>query len=207
MNKEEFKLMKFNVYDLPVGTDIVTHFPELKSYKEFSEYKDKEKNLVFRYVFFCYDKNSPLIKLYPDLKKRKEMALDLAGFSRATSGNFSEKLSDIMAFNNEKVSDAIFCFLQLQRHRVWMMIVSTEQAFDEYQRLILNPVSDTIGTGQNKEELGDKDILSAATTKSKLMQECEEMNKRIDLYYKELFGDNNDLKEIVKKKNITSETQ
>lgn len=208
MNKEEFSLMRFPVFDLPLETELLGHFPELKSYKEFAEYKDKDRNLVFRYVFFCYDKNSPLIQMFSDLKKRKDQALELAGFERDTkTGKFKKDISSIINLENDNIIELVFCFVRLQKYRFWMMIVSTEQAFDEYQRLIFSPVSDTKKRGESKEEVADKDILGAATTKGKLMDECDAMNKRIDLYYKELFGDNEDLKKVAKVKFVSPQSR
>lgn len=197
MNKEEFKLMKFNVSELPIDADILLHFPELKSYKEFSEYKDKDKNLIFRYVFLCYDIKSPLFKTQPELKKRREAAMELAGFERGSKGKFSDKLSSIMEMRDELVNKIILCFLtRIQNNMAWALFVANEFTFSDNMRLLMKPL----------EGDDDKKVLDGANARSKLREECKAVIADQDILLKALFADNNDLKEIVKKKILSPET-
>lgn len=88
---EDFKRMRFNIYDLPKETSVVDKFPELLRYEEFKKKEvfipDSPAKLtgahlpadhVHRYIILCYDKGSPLLK-EPDLNKRKRIAAELAG--------------------------------------------------------------------------------------------------------------------------------
>ena len=197
MNKDECKLMKFNVCDLPLDTDIVTHFKELSSYKEFTDYKDKDKNLVLRYIFLCYDFKTPLLKTHPELKKRKEEAMDLAGFERNSKGKFSEKLINVMDMKDEGVNKIILCFLtRIQNNMAWTLFVANEFTFSDNMRLLMKPL----------EGDDDKKVLDGANARSKLREECKAVIKDQEELLKSLFADNNDLKELVKKKIISPET-
>jgi hypothetical protein len=60
------------------------------------------------------------------------------------------------------------------------MIVSSEQTFYEYQQKLLRPVTDADG---------DKNLLQATQIKSKLMQDCDDINARLESYYRRFYGD------------------
>lgn len=211
----DFSKLKFPIHTIPHKTDLLHKFPELGAYEEFAKYPHADRNYVIRYVIYMYDMNSGLIPRFMDLKKRKEAALELAGYERsAKTGLFKSEVYKMINLEkipvkvdpedeNSKIemeSNRIFemamCYIKMQNSRLWSMIVTTEQAFEEYQRLIMEPVS----------ERGDKDTLNAANTKDKLMDSCYNMNKRIEEYYKELFGDNEDLKKAAKAKPVRPET-
>jgi hypothetical protein len=209
----DFSKLRFPVHTVPHGTELLLKFPELQAYPEFSEYKEPDRDKVIRYVIYMYDMNSGLILKFPDLKQRKEAALDIAGFERnSNTGKFKKEIynmvnlekifvkedpededSKITAESN-RIFDMAMRYIIEQNNRIWSMVVANEQAFDEYLRLIMEPVSDR----------KDKDLLTAAKTKDDLMGICDEINTRLNSYYKLLFGDNEDVK--VKAKRITPET-
>jgi hypothetical protein len=213
----DFSKLRFQVHGVPHGTELLLKFPELQAYPEIATYKHADRNYVIRYVIYMYDMHSGLIQKFPELKQRKEFALELAGFERdPNTGKFKSEIykminlekiqvkvvseeedsKDKTVTESNRIFEMVMCYIKLQNNRLWSMIVTTEQAFLEYQGLIMEPVS----------ERGDKDTLAAANTKDKLMESCYNMNKRIDEYYKELFGDNEDLKNVVKKKPVRPET-
>lgn len=214
IQNKPFSRLKFPVHEVPQGTDLVHKFSELAGHREFSNYPHADRNNVIRYILYCYDLNSDLIKQFTDLKKRKEAAAELAGFKRSEKdGKFDKEVYNMMEFKKKtitttdedekeetevesnKIYAMVMCFLKIQQSRLWSMIVSTEQAFEEYQGLIMEPVS----------ERGDKDTLTAAKTKDALMDSCDKMNQRIEEYYNKLFGSNEDLIEV-KRKAISPET-
>jgi hypothetical protein len=198
MNKEEFALMKFPVFGLPPTTDLLVHFQELKSYEEFSGYKDKDRNLVFRYVFFCYDKKSPLVRTQPELKKRKEQAMELAGFERTGQGKFKAHLEAIMEMKDEAVNKIIICFLvNIQNNMEWALYVANQFTFADNMRLLMKPL----------EGDDDKKVLDGANARSKLREECKAVIADQESLLKALFMENTDLKEIVKTKYISPQTQ
>lgn len=187
LNKKakEFVNLKYKIHDLPAGACMTNEFPELRYYPEFLEPIPLHHDKTLKYIFYCYDLNSDLVSI-ADLMQRKEVALTLAGFEKNKKGEWPDDVKKMITFQIKEINDMIFCFLKIQNNRVWTTIVTSEQAFDEYQNLILQPV-----TGKD-----DKDTLSAANTKSKLMEESDLLIDRIDKYYKKLFGDNVDLVEV-----------
>ncbi len=79
-------------------------------------------------------------------------------------------------------------FLRKQNNRIWSMIVSNEQTFFEYQTKLLSPVE-----GER-----DKDILQALQIKSKIMDDLNTINDRLDSYYMKLYGEDQELLKVIK---------
>lgn len=198
MEGVSFSKLKIPVHKIDKGQDIVQAFKELQSLPEFHMYPFGNRNFVIRYVIYCYDPKSPLIDLYVDLKRRKESAAEYAGFERnKKTGKFPDEVNAIMALENTAVNDMIFCYLKLINNRVWTQIVTNEQLFDEYSRLLMAPVGNASD---------DKKLLEAANVKAKLREECKLISTDLDKLYKDLFGDNDDLKDNVMAKPIRPET-
>lgn len=210
-----FQKLKYNIHSIPRGTDLLHKFAGLQGIKEFSTYGTPDRNKVIRYIIYCYDPGSDFIEREPNLQKRKEMCLIEAGFERNKKDEFDPYLIDIMTLQSEAHRNMIFAYLEHINNRTWMMLVSTEEMFLEYQRLIMKPItlvpSKTPSNNDDGEvyyaELKEKDILVAADMKKKLREECNSMDSDIDRYYQKLFGDNEDLKDQFKqKKRVTPES-
>jgi hypothetical protein len=197
----DFSKMMFDVSAVPQGQDLCNRFQKLGQIKEFQSYPHPDRNRVIRYVVMMYDVKSPLRDTYPDLQLRKEAALDLAGFDKNAKGDYKdEKVHLIMDMKDEEVNALIFEYLKLQNSRTWMMIVSTEEMFLEYQKLIMEPI-------KKKDGEKEKDILAAADIKKKLREECNAMDSDLERFYKKLSGDDLQVEEvIVKKKRSTPES-
>jgi hypothetical protein len=212
MDIKPFQKLKFKVHDVPQGTDLLHKFPELGAIKEFRDYKEADRNHIIRYIIYAYDPESDFIENFKeDILQRKEASLIEAGFNRNKKDEFDIYLKDIMDLKNDKVTDMIFAFLRNLNIKIWMMIISTEEMFLEYQRLIMRPITfDEVKDPETKEitfKEKEKDILAAADMKKKLREECNAMYQDLKKYYKEFFGSNNDLEEENKrKKRITPET-
>jgi len=200
----EYSAMEFN----PIcKKDILIEYPKLADI--LTDIGDQE----IRYLILIYDKNSPLKKYYPNLKKRKELAADIAGFNTETD------LSSIYDFTiertipavieadevieeerierivNEKLIKALSSYLAYQNSRLWAMIVTNEQAFYEYQEKVMSSVSIT----------DDKDALSAISIKTKLLEAMDAIHKRLEAYYIEFTGDDKAVEAAIGRKKITAE--
>jgi hypothetical protein len=189
-DKEEFSAMAFNVFSVKPEKDLLEHFKKMNLLKSFSLYKGAMANEVIRYVLYMYDKNSPLREMFPDLKKRKSEAALLAGLSGGA------RMKKVFDMKDEGVLDMIDEFVRHQNNRIWALIVSNEETFYEYQSsLIRNVTADK-----------DMDTLKALQIKSKLMDDCDTINARLEAYYRKLYGDNEELLAIVsKRQRITPE--
>jgi hypothetical protein len=182
--------LKIPVESTPEGEDIVRYFKELYSKEEFASFSHPEKNKIVRYIIFGYDIDSLCVKSnLHDLKKRKEDAAERAGFKRSRSGVFEDYVHEIMDMNNKEVNQMICCYLRYFVHNnAWKLIVVNEQMMSEYISLMLEPVV------SHKD---DKKRLEAANIKAKLREECKAIASDIKMLYKDLYGDNEDLKEEI----------
>ena len=181
-------------FDLKAGMKI--HYPKLAEV-----FKTNDDRIVM-YVVAMYDQQSPLRESFPDLEKRKDEAIRLSGFDRANTDviNSVKTLTvtseDGMAPFDELL-DAISAYLIFQSNRLWTLIVTNEQSFYEYQRRIMAEIGGD----------ADKDALSAVTLKTKLLEAMDDIHKRLERYYNELTGGDNNLAEsISKRKRISPES-
>ncbi len=176
-NKEDFNKMIFNPFS--IKGSIKKKYPKLKMFKTF----DSANDSMIKYVLYMYDQNTPLKEQFPELKIRKEQAAVLSGFSLMKD---NEKLHDVFFFLSDQLVDMVDEFLRKQNNRIWSMIVSNEQTFFEYQTKLLSPV----------EGDRDKDILQALQIKSKIMDDLNTINARLDSYYMKLNGEDKKLLKV-----------
>lgn len=165
--------MRYN----PMVDDLESAYPELCKMPAWRDYGGNDKVMLQRYVMMMYSQDSPMIRRHPDLDERKRECMYLAGYHITDDEGDASDLLDIS--RNEMVLDFILAYLHRQSNHLFQMLVSTEEAFQEYQRMILMKVS-TDGK--------DKDVLAATTIKTKLMEDCHHMASRIDDYYGKLYG-------------------
>lgn len=193
IDSKEFEKMEFNP---TIKKSIITVYPKLKDIV--GDVDDK----YIRYVLLMYDMNSPLRNHYPDLIKRKEFASDLAGYNIEEDSiedlfEFKTKGEDGQFIPNEKLLKLIIDYLMYSSSRVWSLIVSNEQFFYECAKRVLVPVEDD----------RDKDLLTAVSTKTKLIESMDAINERLQRYYKDLSGGDTDLEEaITKRKRLSPES-
>lgn len=150
----------------------------------FSSFQAAEDQMI-AYVLYMYDQNTPMKEQFPDLKIRKEQSAILSGYDLVKD---NEILHDIFFFRSTKVIEMVDEFLRKQNNRIWSMIVSNEQTFFEYQTKLLSPVE-----GER-----DKDILQALQIKSKIMDDLNTINDRLDSYYMKLYGEDQELLKVIK---------
>ena len=182
---KDFSIMEFN--PLMKGK-ILDKYPKLKDLM--GEAEDK----VVRYILLMYDLNSPLRHHYPELFKRKQFAADLAGYNLDKDDvvglfDFRVKTEDGHEPDEELIR-VTMNYLKYQNNMVWVMIVSNEQAFFEYNKRVMMPVDG------NK----DKDILQAVEIKTKIMQSMDDIYQRLQKYGRDLTGGDDKLEEVLTKK-------
>jgi hypothetical protein len=178
-NIEDFKKMIFNPFK--VKGSLLKKFPKMKMFSSFQTAEDQ----MIAYVLYMYDQNTPMKEQFPDLKIRKEQSAILSGYDLVKD---NEKLHDMFFFKSTKVIEMVDEFLRKQNNRIWSMIVSNEQTFFEYQTKLLSPVE-----GEK-----DKDILQALQIKSKIMDDLNTINDRLDSYYMKLYGEDQELLKTIK---------
>lgn len=190
----DFEAMTFPIHK--EKGDVLKKVPRLGLLKSFGEYKGLYKNEIVKYVCYLYDPQSPLKEFFPDIKRRKEQAIILAGLD-PDKQQFKDIVEGLLHLKNDGVIMMIDELLRFVNNRVWSMIVSNEEAFYEYQRKLL----------KNIEAERDKDLLQALQIKGKIMEDLDNINQRLEKYYLKLYAGDEDLvKTITSRQSISPET-
>jgi len=134
-NKSDFDKLKFRVDLIDIlSCDIIHSFPELKYFPEFGA--DKLAKLpkvlkftqVFTYICYTYDFNSPYVKAYDSLLKRKKMACNAALFKRQPNGEFVEDVTEMILCGNEIINAMIIRFLRVLKNIKWGSMIAYLEA-------------------------------------------------------------------------------
>lgn len=134
---------------------------------------------LIKYVALLYDVKSPMRLKIPDVNLRKEECAELAGIKDTDS---------IFDLSHEKVLGYINAYLRFQSSKVWAVLAANEEVLWQYQQELLTPIVNF---------KNDKDKLQALEIKTRLMNECDAIIKRIEAYEEKLFGDNKQEKDKI----------
>jgi hypothetical protein len=211
--KKDFTELKYRVFD---ASGPLFGENGVKGLEKFTiantDRVDRDK--LIRYTMALYDKKSPLIKLMTDLGLRKKEAAALAGYDldadtieglSITISSTDEDgepivrpatLEDLYDFVDPDLQTLVTEFLIDQNDFYWSMIVSNTQTFYEYQKALLSEVVLVES---------EKDRLQSLQIKGKLMDDCEKIAERVEVYYQKVFGDNK-IAEKARSKNFTPES-
>ena len=187
-NKEDYVGLSFDIFKAKEHDDILSVLPELKDIKSFTEVdfevltsagiaiiKSKDKTRLIKYIVLMYDKESPFSQRFKDLAERKRQAAMTAGYTK--NDPMMQVFHDL---SSNMICRMIVDFIIYQNDLVWSMLVSNEQTFFEYQYTLMSPTMMI---------RNDKDKIGATVLKSKLLQDCDDISKRIFGYRKQLFTD------------------
>jgi len=187
-----FQKLKFNVFNLSPDKDVLEAFPELSRFKVLDKSKAPQKNLLLRYLLFMYDPESDLRKEITELDKRKVRAAELAGFEKE-----SDYLTEIFELRDKTTLEFLFVLLtQVFHNRKYREWVTLSQELDEYTRLRLDPITTAKSKKGGEEDIEEIDVFKSAELKSKLRVQCQDIHKQLDSIEKEVFGDNEDVKDV-----------
>ena len=178
-NKEEFLDLA-----IPVLSDNLAKNPILK--QVFGNPPSSDIPLII-YVGLIYDQKSPLRLKISNIQERKEEAAEMAGLKGDLESIFDLRSDNLLVYIN--------MYLRHQSSKVWSILTANEEVLWQYQQELLTPIKDF---------KNDKDKLQALEIKTKLMQECDAIIKRIESYEDKLFGDTKEKKKEIL--NLTPET-
>jgi hypothetical protein len=184
-NKEDFRKCQFN----PFEKNLFKAYPRLlELVADFEEDAlPAEKESILRYVIALYDPASPIVKDYPDLQDRKMAAAGVAELDIADD----DKIRVLFECSSDPVAQIILGFLKnFVQNRLWSMIISNEQAFWEYNLRMLTAISAD----------RDKDLMSAVAIKTKLSDDLEAINNRLERFLSNFYGDDSELKKKAQKR-------
>jgi len=173
-------------------------YPFLMDIDGVDEFRHPDKDAVLKYMLLAYHPKSFMVERYTEVNKRKEEAALLAGLSKSRPKD--ERLMEMLFEHTlEDFVKVLNAFLIHVNSRLWSMVTANEYVFWEYQEKLISPLSIEIGK--------DKDALTAAGIKGKLMEEMEKINDRLDRFYHRLYMDDTKLiTRSTKKKGITLES-
>lgn len=178
--KKDFKALKYNTI-FQVEKNLLETIKELRPYHVLLSHQGDPKRAdldkMVRYIMVLYDKRSPIIKQITNIGQRKNEAALVAGYDLKLDADLLEGLFD---FIDTDLQILALQFLKDQNDMYWSMIVSNEQTFWEYQRAL---------NARVEVFTGDKQKMDALNIKSKLMDECDRITERVEIYYLKVFGD------------------
>lgn len=168
---KDFENCLFN----PVTKDLLKEHPELAKVS-----KDEK---LLRYIIALYDPGSPIVRRNRDLVVRKHHAAAFAGYDPVKDAGYMQTLYSL---KDAGLRGAVVKFLTtFSFPREWFMLQANLQTYYEYGERMMEPI-----VKQDGEK--EKDELAAISIKSKLSQDMEVLNDRIEKGYRKIFGDETD---------------
>jgi len=163
--------------------DILNKFDKIvkKIFPKLYEVKRVDLEALIKYVIYMYDINSPMRKFFSDIGERKKECAALAGYTLEKDYNKLQKMFD---FTDKHITDLVTNYLKYQNNKSWAILQSNEEVLWQYHHELLNPIT-------NFKQ--DKEKLQALEIKSKLMNECDAIIKRIEMYEDKIFGGDQNL--------------
>jgi len=151
----------------PNTTDMITTYPRLNDILPKGSFV-KDLNKQIQYMAWVYDYNSPAVKEFSDITRRKEWAKQTVDLKEKP--NFELMLN----FTRYVINS-----------RVWTLICSLEATFEEYAERVNKRIEDQ----DSGKEL---DVLKAVEIKNKLINQMDDMINKIESLYNKLFAGDQD---------------
>jgi hypothetical protein len=158
--------------------DILDFYPNLQTIVPKSLPGTSNLDKQIRFLAWVYDYNSPAVKEYSDITRRKIWAKQEVGMT--TNANYELTINFLTKVIN---------------NRVWTLICSLESTFIEYTERVNKKIEDD-DTGK------EIDILKAVEIKNKLLTQMHDMIEKIDNLYSRLFAGDDSLKEEFDERNV-----
>jgi len=143
-SRDDFKKLRYNTYDLKKGDKL--NFPDLKLYSAFSiKIKGVDKALLFKWISYMYDPNSPLVNI-TDIRKRAVIAANEAHFLKKNSGKFENDYANVVMYNSSIMVDLgkiILQYCRLHRNNDYLQMVVYQMRLMYNMESLADPTIDT----------------------------------------------------------------
>lgn len=195
MSKAPYENLRFRIHNLPMEVPLLKEFAELKKHEELkSVIINNDK--ILRYCIYMFDPKSELIKEIPQLKERKAKALTLAGYKKAKDGTWEQEAELILNGMSMDVEEQKQVTDEVQRITFCMLTkVYNDRKFREWQTLH-EELDENIQIRMSKIiDKGDKATVEAIQKKGALREQAKSIHIEIDALEKEIFGEQEELKE------------
>lgn len=184
-SENDFSELMYPVYVVDQGTNLMSRFQELKKMPYFASYEDLDinRNQAIRYVIYCYDRESPILKRYrQEDQKRKTLAAHYAGFKTDKEGLFEDKVDLMMKGQNKQVNLMIIDYVRQYNDPEYSILVAGQEALYQKLQKLLDP-GDEVGS--------KRDIFQIEETRGKLFNQATEMGTNIDKLATKILNDEN----------------
>lgn len=148
-NKTDFNNLLFAVHLVDLkNCDVHKQFPDLTFYPEFSKENFEKLPKRFKpaqilaYIAYTYDINSPYVKVYDHLIKRKKQAANAALFDKRATGEFVPDAEMIIANKNSIVNAMIVRYRRILKNSKWNSLVSYTEALYAAESVLIDAMAD-----------------------------------------------------------------
>ncbi len=162
-NNSDLDMMLYPVHHFTDGRDmskLLKGMDDLPSFVNFKSSSELSKNMVIKYVVFCYDRHSPIYKKFKnDDVKRKTTAASYAGFiPDPETGLFDPKVNAfIMGFNRDVNLMIIDYIRQYNDPEYSLLVVGHESLYQKLSMLMATTSAAPRSTGVlNVDEMTDE---------------------------------------------------
>jgi hypothetical protein len=190
--------MAFDVTTLGPKEFVLGKWPALQNIPALIEHGSGANDKWLRYAILLTDRGSGLIKL-PDLKKRKQEALRLAGIEPGPT-----RVADVLAFKDVGVRALVMAWLRMQDDLLLSFVITGREMIYQHLGKMATPIEEQDGgemmdgpkpRGEEKEA----DVYRAYKLQGELFDNMQARIKEIRAAEKELFADDEDVREMVLK--------
>ena len=151
----DWSAMMVDTFNLQPKQDPRVVYPESFVFPEYyEETHDIEVRKVLRYIPMVYDRNSPLHKIYTDLRKLKIKAADLAGFIRQEDGKFLSNVEAVLMCANPVINKMIIRYVTQHKNALYVRFVMYNELYVTNMEAMLG--GKTNGKVSDFDALGDK---------------------------------------------------
>lgn len=166
------------------------NYRSIEGIKEFEQISyvlipKNERIKTIKFIIFMYDKNSPLVSAYSEIKARKKKALELLDINLKNNNELYHKLTQ---FEDEGLIEVVAQMLRKQNDSIFSILVSQEIFLEECLRKVLQPLEVT----------DDKKGLEALEKKAKISEAMEKVVDRIEKYRSKFFRNDEELETKVR---------
>jgi hypothetical protein len=180
-SKMDFSKMIFNVYDVEDNVDLLDRFPRLNAYEEFASYSKRDRDKLFRFIFYAYDKNSPLMD-YRIQRERLFHAFELSEITpkhreKILSGGVPELDSMVRVFLSKIINN-----------RKFELYISMCAALDDLLDIISKPIEKGEKDDPKKLQDANKVRYTNSTNAKDLINDIEKLEEELFPHFDEVRG-------------------
>lgn len=182
-NNKDFVSLTFNVSIHKEDVNLLGKFPTLNAIDSFRNYKYVylDRNKVIRYIIYCYDRESPILKKFMmDDQKRKQAAATYAKFSTDADGLFDEHVDNMMKCRIPDVNAMIIDFIRMYNDPEWALLMT---GLESYYQKLANLLTDKVDSKRDQFQMEE--------TKGKLWDQCNKMADTLSKAANKILTDEN----------------